>query len=542
MPRLVILEGPDAGKRFELPGGAVTVGRHSANPVALTDPRVSRRHFDLRATAAGGVELHDLGSGNGTEVNGREVRTVLLRNGDRIGAGDTILRFEDDGPPSQDRTRLVVRPTEFPSAILRSVAADLGSQILKRPEVAGTDWLKGRLANLAVLYEASEVVSEVMDVDALLTRIVELLVRTTDADHGGAVLLDPDTGAAVPKAVVAKPGADGEFVVSRTVMDYVLKEKQGILVSDAGTDARFRSGESVARHQFREVICVPMKGRHDTVGVIFLDTRASLSALSALDPDTFTEDHLKLAVAVAHQAALAVEETRYYQAMVQAERLAAVGQTIAALSHHIKNIMQGVRFGSDMVKMGLAENDRELLTKGWRLVEKNQTRIDELILDMLGSSKEREAGTEPVDLGSLVADAMEVVRGRAADSGVSLELAADPLPPVTCDPEGLHRAVLNVVSNAVDAVADEPTPCVAVTIRAAGEFAEIAVADNGPGVPADKREEIFKPFVSTKGSKGTGLGLPAARKTFREHGGDVVVQEGPSGGAVFVLTVPLRRG
>ncbi len=540
MPRLVVLEGPDAGRRFDLPAGAVTVGRHSSNPVALTDPRVSRRHFDLRATA-GGVELHDLGSGNGTEVNGREVRTVLLRNGDRIGAGDTVLRFEDDGPPSADRTRLVVRPTEFPSAILRSVAADLGSQILKRPDAAGTDWLKGRLANLAVLYEASEVVSEVLDVDALLARIVELLVRTTDADHGGAVLLDPDTGAAVPTAVVAKPGADGEFVVSRTVMDYVLKEKQGILVSDAGADARFRGGDSVARHQFREVICVPMKGRHDTVGVIFLDTRASLSALSVADPDTFTEDHLKLAVAVAHQAALAVEETRYYQAMVQSERLAAVGQTIAALSHHIKNIMQGVRFGSDMVKVGLAENDRELLTKGWRLVEKNQTRIDELILDMLGYSKDREPVAESTDLPSLVADVLETVRGRAADSGVTLDMTADPLPPVACDPDGLHRAVLNVVSNAVDAVADEPLPRVTVTVRAADGFAEIAVADNGPGVPADKREEVFKPFVSTKGTRGTGLGLPAARKALREHGGDVLIHDGPTGGAVFVLRLPLHR-
>jgi signal transduction histidine kinase len=541
MPRLVVLEGPDAGLQFELTAGAVTVGRHSSNPIPLTDPRVSRRHFDIRATAAGATELHDLGSGNGTEVNGREVRTVLLRGGDRIGAGDTLLRYEDDGPPSVDRTRLVVRPTEFPSAILRSVAADMGSQILKRPEVAGTDWLRGRLANLAVLYEASEVVSDVLDVETLLTRIVELLVRTTDADHGGAVLIDPDTGAAVPTAVVAKPGADGEFVVSHTVLDHVLKEKLGILVSDATADVRFRAGDSIARHQFREVICVPMKGRHDTVGVIFLDTRASLSAVPVADPVTFTEDHLKLAVAVAHQAALAVEETRYYHAMVQSERLAAVGQTIAALSHHIKNIMQGVRFGSDMVKMGLAEDDRELLTKGWRLVEKNQTRIDELILDMLGYSKEREPAAEPTDLPSLVADVLEVVRGRADDGGVSLDVDADPLPPVPCDPDGIHRAVLNVISNAVDAVTDVPTPRVTVTVRAADGFAEIAVADNGAGVPEDKREDVFKPFVSTKGNRGTGLGLPAARKALREHGGDVVIRDGPSGGAVFVIRLPLHR-
>ena len=254
-------------------------------------------------------------------------------------------------------------------------------------------------------------------------------------------------------------------------------------------------------------------------------------------------------MAVAHQAALAVEETRYYLALVQAEQLAAVGQTIAALSHHIKNIMQGVRFGSDMVKVGLAEDDREMLLRGWRLVEKNQTRIDELILDMLGYAKEREPAAEPTDLASLVADAMEVVRGRANDSGVTLELTADPLPPVPCDPDGIHRAVLNVLSNAVDAVSaeavGEPLPKVLVAVRLAGEFAEILVTDNGPGVPADQREDVFKPFVSTKGSKGTGLGLPAARKALREHGGDLLVRDAGGadspGGAEFVFRLPLRR-
>src|SRR5262245_65023582 len=96
-----------------------------------------------------------------------------------------------------------------------------------------------------------------------------------------------------------------------------------------------------------------------------------------------TEEHLSLAIAIAHQAALAVEETRYHQAMVQGERLAAVGQTITALSHHIKNIMQGVVFGSDMVRTALSDKDDTLLTKGWRLVEKNQAKIHDLVMDML---------------------------------------------------------------------------------------------------------------------------------------------------------------
>jgi signal transduction histidine kinase len=192
-----------------------------------------------------------------------------------------------------------------------------------------------------------------------------------------------------------------------------------------------------------------------------------------------------------------------------------------------------------MVRMALAADDTDLLHKGWRLVEKNQGRIDELILDMLSFAKEREAGREPTDLGAVAADVVETVRGRATDSGVSLTLDVDPqLGPVPADPDGLHRAILNVVSNAVDAATGSENAAVAVSVGVSedGAIAEVTVADTGPGVPADKREAIFEPFVSTKGARGTGLGLSVSRKTLREHGGDVVVEDGPGGR--FVLRLP----
>jgi signal transduction histidine kinase/pSer/pThr/pTyr-binding forkhead associated (FHA) protein len=535
VPKLTVLQGPDAGREFDLAAPSVSVGRHSSNAVHLRDERVSRRHLELRATPAGGYQLFDLGSGNGTLVNGRPVQVADLRPGDRIELGDTTLEYTGEVPA--ERTRLVVRPSgSQPSAILRTVAADAGSQILARPDRA-TDWVRTRLASLAVMYEASAAVSHILDVDELLGRIVDLALRTTEADHGCALLIDPDSGDLAPAAARSRPGLDpgGEFVVSRTVADHVLKEGQGVLVADAAADERFRDGESIARHRIREVICVPMRGRRETVGVLFLDTQGRAEAIR------FTEDHLNLAVALAHQAALAVEETRYYRAMVQAEKLAAVGQTIAALSHHIKNIMQGVRFGGDMVRTALADDDRVLLTKGWKLVEKNQARIDDLILDMLSYSKDREPAVEPTALNALVADVLDVVRGRAGELGVALDWQPGELPAVPCDPEGIHKALLNVATNAVDAVQGRESPRVEVStgVSADGRFAEVAVADNGPGIPAERLADIFKPFVSSKGSKGTGLGLPVSRKVLREHGGDVVVESEAGRGCRFVLRIPL---
>ena len=123
--------------------------------------------------------------------------------------------------------------------------------------------------------------------------------------------------------------------------------------------------------------------------------------------------HVAHRVVDAHQAALAVEDTTYYSAMVQSERLAAVGQTIATLSHHIKNILQGIRGGSYLVDMGLENEELAVVRKGWDIVNRNQNKISSLVMDMLSFSKEREPDPVPSDLVSLVADIVETVQQRA---------------------------------------------------------------------------------------------------------------------------------
>ena len=212
---------------------------------------------------------------------------------------------------------------------------------------------------------------------------------------------------------------------------------------------------------------------------------------------------------------------------------------MAALSHHVKNIMQGVRFGGDLVRMGLAQDDKPLLSQGWKLVERNQARIDELILDMLNYSKERPPGFEPTRLAEVVADVAELVAGRAAEGNVELKLELGEVPAVACDPEGVHRALLNIVGNAIDAVEESEIRAVTLTLSCDATWAEIAVSDSGPGLDPARAEELFRPFVSSKGSRGTGLGLPVSRKIAREHGGELTAEALDGGGSRFALRLPL---
>ena len=173
-----------------------------------------------------------------------------------------------------------------------------------------------------------------------------------------------------------------------------------MLTSDAREDDRWDPAASIVKMGVREAICVPMQGtlrrrRRDLHRYL---TRRRATCCSSGHVNRFSDEHLKLMVAIGHQAALAIEDTSYYSAMVQAERLAAMGQTIAALSHHVKNILQGMRGGSYLIQEGLKVQDWDVSRKGWDIVEKNQQRISALVMDMLTFSKQRdpEMAGEPI--------------------------------------------------------------------------------------------------------------------------------------------------
>jgi signal transduction histidine kinase len=554
VPRLIVIKGVDEGKQVELTGGVCGAGRDASNLLKLHDTEISRRHVEFRPVD-GGYRVVDLGSANGTFVNNQPAKDTLLRSGDHVQIGQTIIVYSAGRPANQpasdlaDRISMITRQdVDISSAIVKTIAEAEGSRILAKPEqAAGGTWLKTNLANLGIIYETIQATSYILDVDQLLERIMELIFKSIGADRGCIMLRNTDSGQYEPKAIRLrdKGNRDEKIPISRTIMDYVLKQKEGILVHDATQDERFNTGASIVRFGIHEVICVPMKGRHETLGVLYLDTHSTARDLIQRNTTSrFNEDHLKLAIAIGHQAALAVEETRYHQAMIQAERLAAIGQTVAALSHHIKNILQGLRSGSEILKMGLTEKNDQLLQQGWRIVEKNQARVQDLVMDMLSYSREREPGIDPTDVNETVRDVVELMKGRAREVGSKLEMKLDAnMPTVPADREGIHRALLNIVSNALDAV-EERSPSgqviVSTAVEPEGEGVRIGVTDNGIGIPPHKVNEIFKPFVSTKGAKGTGLGLAVSRKILREHGGDIVVQSTPGKGTRMVLRLPLK--
>jgi len=548
MASLFVIQGPDRGRRYELAEVSVTIGRESSNGIQLHDTEASRRHVELRKNESS-YELVDLESSNGTFVNNARIEQQLLQNGDRVEIGRTRMIFTASDAVETEKYQLdvdIVNPetTTGASRIVSSLSQSEGSQLFQTSDPSESAWLARARSNLQVMYRTALAVSHTLDIDQLLMRIMELIFEWVEADRGCIMLMDAETDQLDPTVRLNRheTQSDEKLTISQTILDYVVEHDEGVLTTDAREDNRFDAAGSIIKMGVREAICVPMQGRYGVVGVIYIDTYTTPGKmLTQRAANRFSEEHLKLMVAIGHQAALAIEDTSYYSAMVQAERLAAMGQTIATLSHDIKNILQGIQGGSYLIEEGLNQKQWEAIENGWRIVEKNQEKISNLAMDMLSFSKERQPELAPADVNSVVAEVEEMLSGRAAELGVRLTvLPAKDLPELLFDQEGIQRACLNVIGNAIDACERSEDGAVEVTTLYDAEESTVRVMvdDNGPGIPAEELQAVFSLFHSEKGSRGTGLGLPVSQKILREHGGDVVVESSPGKGSRFILQWP----
>ncbi len=541
---LLVIHGPEQGARFELGEQPVSLGRGMQCTVRILDTEASRMHAVIQKSPAGFL-LTDRNSSNGTFVNGAAVRAQPLSHGDQVQIGRTLLLFEEsqaEAPPPSSKLVTILQqhdPSDR-SNIVSRVSPDAASEMssVRTLESAGQ-------TNFGVLYRiAEEAVRPSVTIGQLLQRILDLTIESVGADRGCILLTDPDTGDLQLQAVSLRKSLDDTsgMPVSRSIVDYVLKMNQGVRTTDAQHDQRFDTAKSILQAGIREALCVPLQGRQALDGVIYVDTTTPAEQL-LVRPNTsrFREDQLRLLVAIGRQAALAVENNRYQQAFVKAERLAAMGQTIATLSHHIKNILQGVRGGSYLIDLGLKDHQEDMVRKGWQIVEKNQGKIYHLVLDMLTFSKERQPAWEWASVNQVVADVLELTQPRAEECRVALEFRPETdLPESTFDPEGIHRAVLNVVINALDAVEgwEGARVLVETGYLAEPETLWVSVTDNGPGILEEQQKKLFNLFESTKGARGTGLGLAVSQKILREHGGEIRVDSQPGQGAKFTLAWP----
>jgi len=246
--------------------------------------------------------------------------------------------------------------------------------------------------------------------------------------------------------------------------------------------------------------------------------------------------------AIGNAAGIAVENAQLYKDKIQNERLAAMGQAISGLSHYIKNIVAAMDTSHAMVEKALAAEDLSVIDRVWKILRRSNQRISNLVLDMLAYSKDRKPDLQPCYINEVCKEAAELCHDRIRTKHGQLQLQLDPkLPRILADPQGIHRCLLNLLTNAIDALNEEEGKVKISTQKQGESEVLITVDDNGAGIPENIRKRIFDVFFSTKGSQGTGLGLAVTKKIIEEHGGNIEVQSSEGEGTKFVIRLPIGK-
>lgn len=224
---------------------------------------------------------------------------------------------------------------------------------------------------------------------------------------------------------------------------------------------------------------------------------------------------------------------------LEAERLAAVGQTVAGLAHGIKNILMGLEGGMYVFRSGMEKGDNNRLLKGWQMLDENIGRISSFVKEFLEFARGRTPEVTLIDPNQVAEEVFDLFEEKARMAGIRLEKTLQPeIPYVPMDAQAIHTCLANLVSNALDAceISDKPNREVAIATRDRDGTLVFEVTDDGAGMDYEVKKRVFTNFFSTKGSReGTGLGLLTTRKIVQEHGGKVSFESWPGKGSTFRL-------
>lgn len=538
MLTLTVTQGPDRGKRFELPANEPQLIGRSSEAIRLTDKTISRRHAELTPDS-GRWWVRDLNSQNGTYVNGVRIsQRTELHFGDQLRAGSTLFLFGAPGESDEIDFVQLVDGNEMDASVESTLVSNEDSIIMAAPEPRPV-----AQDHLRVIYRLTTLTSQLSEPSdqELLATVLELVFSVFEPERGFIVMAgesyDDDPRPVVVKHRIPPMEKDKARIhVSRTILQHVMRRAEGVLSTNAMGDPRFSSGDSVQRFHIRSAVCSPIRHRDRTFGAIYID--------STLANYTFTEEQLALMNAIGQHTGLALANAELLRTHLQSERLAAIGETVASLSHSIKNILQGLRGGADVVEMGINRDDLKLSRDGWGILKRNLDRIVGLSMNMLAFSKQREVEYELTQLAPIIEECAQLLEMQCSGKGIALLVDCDPeMPPIPIDQSLIHQAFLNLITNAIEAVKqDEGAVTVRTTYHPHGSrgensppIAEINVIDNGPGIPEHTLNHIFEPFHTTKGTRGTGLGLAVTRRVIDDHRGILRVESEEGIGTVFQI-------
>jgi len=409
-----------------------------------------------------------------------------------------------------------------------------------------------RLRHTETLLAVSQDASATLELNEILRRTTRAMVRALGADTGGAWLQSEDgsrfvpiVGYHVPKDLLGPVEIAAIRAADPRVSDWRRVEGP-VYSSNSQADARF--DHPLARMiPHKSVLIQPMRWKGESIGGF---------ALAWLkDHHRFTSDELRLAEAIALQAAVASENSRLYEAekqqvaelkrtqaqLIQSTKLAAIGELAANIAHEINNPLTSV--------LGFASYLFEQVPPDWpfreelNLIQEEAGRARDIVRDLLHFSRQREFIPQITDLNMVLEQTLAMVKRQGALESIALrEEYGSGLAPVEIDVPRIKQVFLNLINNAVYVMRDSGG---SLTIRssAKGDMVQVEVIDTGTGIAPEHKHRIFEPFFTTKPEvSGTGLGLSVSLGIVESHGGSIEVESELGKGATFTVKLPAKPG
>ncbi len=400
-----------------------------------------------------------------------------------------------------------------------------------------------RLEKLEKIVKLNEAMNKVHEFDRLINKILTDTEKIFSVE-GTAIFLEDEVTGTLFFYVATGEKKD----ILKTIK---MKSDEGVcgyvftngvpLIENHPETSKFFSNKVDKKTSFKtkNILAVPLEVSIDEktkkrIGVLEL--------VNKRDKD-FTEDDLNFLEAIAFQVSLALERQRIIDERLRTERMAAMGETVSGLAHYIKNILNGLKGGAFIIDKNIHKIEDQSIKTGWKMVKKNIERVSDLTMDMLLYAKDRKPEYSQVNIHDLIEEVIELEYERAKKNNIEFvkDFSKD-LDIVEIDPKGIHRSILNLVSNAIDALTNVENGIITLrTVKTNQDYFLIQIQDNGMGMPIELQKRLFTKFMSTKGSKGTGLGLKITKKIINEHGGNIYVTSKENEGTTFTIKIPIKK-
>jgi signal transduction histidine kinase len=396
--------------------------------------------------------------------------------------------------------------------------------------------IRSSIDELVAMQRMSNSVGTAAEPDQIVSALMDLTRQVIPVLDSDIFLFEAKTGNLV--SLAGKPSArlqiEAGHQLEAGIVDWVIAEKKTVVIPDLE--------HMVSNKSSRNFVIVPLILRSEGIGIYIIHTEKAQQEFSNQDIQLLSVLANQAAIGVAHwrtlrELVVANEEIKSSHAqMIQAAKLAAIGELAAGIAHEIKNPLSIL-----LLHLDLAQAGRPL--PNWiEMFSAQVKRLSDITLRLMNFAR---SATEDVTLVPLaihraIEDAVAIVRHEFRGEQIEIDLScSEELPPVCGNGNYLQQVFLNLLINARDALATGGRITIAAAL--AGSSVRITFSDNGPGIPPEIREKVFKPFFTTKGDKGTGLGLAICSKIVAQHKGTMTVASETGKGTTFTITLPLWK-